>query len=120
MGTLELVEAARTRWRTVSLDEPISPAPDAPTRGESLADPRPDALETIERDELRERVRLALAELPPRWATVIVCRFGLEGRESVTLDEVAGALGVSRQRTKQIEGKALAKLRGRLMGWSYR
>ncbi len=55
-----------------------------------------------------------LDELPPRHRTVIERRYGLNGREVATLEELAGEVGVTRERVRQIQAEALEKLRARL------
>ena len=55
-----------------------------------------------------------LAELTPRQRGVIERRYGLNGYDVVTLDELAGELGVTRERVRQIQGEAIDKLRGRI------
>ena len=55
-------------------------------------------------------------KLTEREALVIRMRFGIGGRDAMTLDEVGQAFGVTRERIRQIEAKAMAKLRrSRLM-----
>lgn len=64
--------------------------------------------------ELRERVRSALNRLTPRRdAQVIAWHFGLDG-PPLTLGEIAEALGCTAERVRQLESRALARLRGLL------
>ena len=56
---------------------------------------------------------LALDELTPREKDVIMLRYGLDGDEPRTLEEVGRALEVTRERVRQIESSALTKLRKR-------
>jgi RNA polymerase primary sigma factor len=76
----------------------------------------PDQNEETPEEEVAERqtsaeVREALRSLSERERMVLVLRFGLlDGRER-TLAEVSKELGVTRERVRQIEGKALRKLR---------
>jgi RNA polymerase primary sigma factor len=60
---------------------------------------------------LAEQVRLALESLVPRERQVLRLRFGFEPGGGQTLEEVARALAVSRERVRQIEMRALRKLR---------
>ncbi len=64
-----------------------------------------------DRAELREQVQHALASLRPREAEVLRQRFGLDGEEPRTLDEVGSTLGVLGERVRQIEARALRLLR---------
>ncbi|MBB3562075.1 RNA polymerase primary sigma factor [Rhizobium sp. BK512] len=56
-------------------------------------------------------IRAALVELPQRQAEVIRMRFGLDGEEEMTLEEVGQLFGVTRERIRQLEAKALEYLR---------
>jgi RNA polymerase primary sigma factor len=57
--------------------------------------------------------RTVLGALTPREAQVIGLRFGLLGQDSATLEQIGNELGVTRERVRQIEAKALRKLRSR-------
>lgn len=63
---------------------------------------------TVMRRELRRDLRLALTSLTPREQKVMTLRFGLQDK---TLDECAADVGVNRERVRQIEARALRKLR---------
>ena len=60
---------------------------------------------------LKEHVNGVLALLTPREQKILRMRFGLEDGRSHTLEEVGQEFGVTRERIRQIEAKALAKLR---------
>ena len=62
---------------------------------------------------LRDELMIALDELTPREKDVIMLRYGLDGDEPRTLEEVGRALEVTRERVRQIESSALGKLRKR-------
>jgi RNA polymerase nonessential primary-like sigma factor len=64
--------------------------------------------------EIEAWVRQWLDELNERQRTVIECRYGLNGRDVATLEELAGELGVTRERVRQIQAEALEKMRVRL------
>ena len=74
--------------------------------------------QTSDSNELtRERnaaVRTALKYLSPRSMVVIERRFGFDGTEPQTLEEIGRQLGLTRERVRQIESEALARLRQRL------
>ncbi|GAG15228.1 unnamed protein product, partial [marine sediment metagenome] len=60
---------------------------------------------------LREQLSTALESLSPRERRVIEMRFGLDNGSSRTLGEVGTALGLTKERIRQIQGEALRKLR---------
>lgn len=76
-----------------------------------LPDPE-DVDRALDHKRFAER---ALQELTPRERIVITYRFGLSGERVGTLDEVGLRIGVGPERTRQIEAKALCKLRGPLI-----
>ena len=67
--------------------------------------------EAADRLLLKERVAEVLRCLPPRDREVLELRFGLKDGQARTLEEVARVLGVTRERVRQIETRALVKLR---------
>ncbi|WP_346960371.1 sigma-70 family RNA polymerase sigma factor [uncultured Arthrobacter sp.] len=71
----------------------------------------PDAAEPLFHQQMKARVQAALGTLEPREARVIALRFGLTGGGGQRLDAVAKACGLTRERTRQIEVEAMAKLR---------
>ncbi|MFH1085138.1 MAG: RNA polymerase sigma factor RpoD [Chloroflexota bacterium] len=74
---------------------------------ESMASP----VEQTNRELLREQMQDILASLSERERQVLSLRFGLDDGESHTLEEVGLHFGVTRERIRQIEAKALRKLR---------
>ena len=107
-------EAARAlRQSVISLETPVGEE-DESTLGsllEDLLSPSPE--EEATRELLRQRVRDALLVLTPRERQVIELRFGISDGRARTLDVVGNALGVTRERARQIEAQALTKLRQR-------
>jgi len=61
---------------------------------------------------LRERIRKILEDLAPREQKILDMRFGLDDGVTHTLEEVGKQFGVTRERIRQIEAKALARIRG--------
>ena len=76
---------------------------------ESLALERPDAAVAVQ--ARGTELRTAVDELDPRMALVLRLRFGLENGEPMTLEEVGSDLGITRERVRQLETRALAELR---------
>ncbi|WP_242606944.1 sigma-70 family RNA polymerase sigma factor [Protofrankia symbiont of Coriaria ruscifolia] len=74
----------------------------------------PDADAVVERAWLREAIAREFTELGDRSAKVIRLRFGFDGGEPMTLEQVGKIFGVTRERIRQIESKALPQLKRRL------
>jgi len=82
---------------------------------ERLGDPeRPTPEDAVLADQMRRQVLKEVARLPQRERIVILNRFGLDGMEARTFEELGAILGVSRERARQLETEALRKLRRRL------
>jgi RNA polymerase primary sigma factor len=107
-----IIEAKRAAQVPLSIEAPLSDDSDM-TRGDLLGDETAGlaAHREVEKQELSARLAEALDLLDPRERTIIKMRFGLERGEERTLTEVAAVMGVSRERIRQIEQAALAKLR---------
>jgi RNA polymerase primary sigma factor len=71
----------------------------------------PSPAQTAYDNLLRERVEQVLGTLSPREARILRLRFGLENGHPYTLEEVGQKFGLTRERIRQIEGKALRRLR---------
>lgn len=95
----------------ISLEAPIGEEEDSHL-GDFIEDqnalPPPDA---ASRQLLKEQIEDVLASLTPRERRVLQLRFGLEDGRSRTLEEVGKEFNVTRERIRQIEAKALRKLR---------
>ncbi len=109
-GKVRLVLEASQK--TVSLDTPIG---DDTVLGDLLEDPSigPATDELLTR-ELTTQVARALAELTPREQDILRARFGFGDEEPRTLEEIGGRFHLTRERIRQIEQKALARLRYRV------
>ena len=100
--------------RMTSLDAPVD-RDAGMSIGEGLADENAIAPELILHNAAIEGwVRQWLEELNERQRTVIERRYGLNGRDVATLEDLAGHIGVTRERVRQIQAEALDKLRDRL------
>jgi RNA polymerase primary sigma factor/RNA polymerase nonessential primary-like sigma factor len=96
---------------TSSLDSPISSRSDTFLR-DVIEDFRaPSPAEEAEGLKRREMIVLWVKRLEERERTVVVARFGLDGGEAQTLEEIGHTLGLTRERIRQIEVIALGKLR---------
>ncbi|MGK5672469.1 sigma-70 family RNA polymerase sigma factor [Micromonospora sp. URMC 106] len=108
--TPEKVEQAlRYDREPVSLHAPIGG--DGAQLGDFLADDAADPAAEVAASSLRSYLDTVLAALTEREATVIAQRFGLADEQPRTLDEIGRALGLTRERIRQIETKAMTKLR---------
>jgi RNA polymerase primary sigma factor len=106
----EVREILRMAQMPVSLEKPVGDEEDS-----SLADFVPDEqaespFDTASLSLRREDVELALAALPERERQVLVLRYGLDGSQPCTLEEVGQTFGVTRERIRQIENNTLKKL----------
>jgi RNA polymerase nonessential primary-like sigma factor len=102
------------REHVTSLDAPLD-IDAGLSFGDQLADvdaPSPELV--LHNSEIEAWIKQWLEELPERQRRVIERRYGLNGTEVATLEQLAGELGVTRERVRQIQAEALEKLRGRL------
>jgi DNA-directed RNA polymerase, sigma subunit (sigma70/sigma32) len=104
----EILQASK---ETVSLEAPVGEDEDS-TVGDFVADenitsPKKEAMRMLMREELEK----VLKTLNPREAMVLKMRYGLLDGKAKTLEEVGQYFNVTRERIRQIEVKALRKLR---------
>ena len=93
-----------------SLDSPIGDGGDT-TRAELVSDPEAGAPEShVAQRELQSMMDSWLDDLPAKQRLVIERRYGLNGQDQATLDDVARELGLTRERVRQIQQEALARL----------
>jgi RNA polymerase primary sigma factor len=71
----------------------------------------PTPNDVLERLILREQIEMILQKLQPKERDVVRLRFGLDDGQQRTLEEVGAALGITRERVRQLELRALRKLR---------
>jgi RNA polymerase primary sigma factor len=71
-------------------------------------------LERLQSKSLVGDVNQVLAMLEPREADIIRLRFGLDGRDPLTLEEVGGQIGITRERVRQLQEQALRDLRKKM------
>lgn len=96
---------------TTSLDQPTREDSDV-TFADNLASLDPvDPSDGIAVTDLREAVRAILNELAPREQEVMRMRFGLDGQDGATLEEVGQTFNITRERVRQIEVRTLFRLR---------
>jgi RNA polymerase sigma factor (sigma-70 family) len=105
----ELIDLSRD---LVSLDQAVGTDDDA-SLGDFIADQRTssEAEESIEGQLMRAQLSEVLDTLEAREAAVVRMRYGLDGAQPKTLDEIGRAFKLSRERIRQIERETMAKLR---------
>jgi len=112
MGLEELDGLLRQALTTSSLDAPISGEEGRSFLGELIADPRnEEPLDAVERRMHHEQLGRWLSYLTAQEKQVLEMRFGLGGEQRHTLAEIGRLMEVSRERVRQVELKALRKLR---------
>ena len=94
-----------------SIDAPVSEEVDSPLRELLPERTAPEPGDCHGRSQLRERLSAWLRELTPRQRAVLLRRFGLEGHECDTLERVGREVGLTRERTRQVQLEALSKLK---------
>jgi len=107
----QIEELLRTSRQPISLDSTIGE--DGETSiGDLIEDvDAPEASELVDRQLMADQLRNALDALTPREATIMAMRFGLYDGNPHTLDEIGRALGLTRERIRQLEKQSLSKLR---------
>jgi RNA polymerase primary sigma factor len=107
----KIKEAMKVFQDPLSFESPIGDDEDRHL-GETIADERADVpAEKAVHAILREQILTVLDTLTPREEKVLRMRFGIPGGKNYTLEEVGKEFNVTRERIRQIEGKALRKLR---------
>jgi RNA polymerase primary sigma factor len=114
LATGKIRNIRRISQDTISLDQPINA--DQSSQSTELVnflvdDSIPEPVVAASKQLLREQVRNALQFLSERERQVLEMRFGLTDGKDHTLEEVGREFGVTRERIRQIEAKALRKLR---------
>jgi RNA polymerase primary sigma factor len=104
-------DVLRVSQSPVSLEKPIGDEDDSEL-GDFVSDPgAPEPFDSAVDNLQREDVRRVLDTLPRREREVLELRYGLNGQEALTLEQVGEAFGVTRERIRQIETSTLKKLK---------
>ena len=107
----KVVEIQKIAQDPVSLETPIGEEDDSHLGDFIQDDDSPAPQDAAAYTLLREQLEEVMKTLTPREAKVLKLRFGLEDGKSRTLEEVGKEFNVTRERIRQIEAKALRKLR---------
>jgi len=98
-------------WLPLSLESPVGDDEDAELGMFVEDEQTPTPTQATSQKLLSEKLEEILETLSPREARILRLRFGLENGKSYTLEEVGEKFGLTRERIRQIEGKALRRLR---------
>ncbi|MBI4503912.1 MAG: sigma-70 family RNA polymerase sigma factor [Chloroflexi bacterium] len=110
-GAAKVNEILKVTQQPISLETPIGEEEDS-FLGDFIEDhSAPPPVEIASRQLLKEQVSAVLASLSERERRALELRFGLDDGRARTLEEVGRVFGVTRERIRQIEAKALRKLR---------
>ena len=111
MPAHEVMDTLKISSRHLSLDAPFNDDNENRLLDvlEDEMQPSPD--EALMNDSLRQEVKKALKTLSPREAEVISLYFGIGREFPMTLEEIGGRFGLTRERVRQIKEKAIARLR---------
>jgi RNA polymerase primary sigma factor len=102
----------RVSWLPLSLESPINDEEEDSELGQFVEDQvTPSPIQSTYTSLLREKIQEVLDTLPPREARILRLRFGLENGKAYTLEEVGQKFSLTRERIRQIESKALRRLR---------
>ena len=111
ISTSKVNEALAVAPETASLDTPIGEEDDNPLGAFIMDIDSPSPVQEAELNILKEQIQEVLSDLNERERKVISLRFGIDDGYPRTLEEVGNIFDVTRERIRQIEAKALRKLR---------
>jgi RNA polymerase primary sigma factor len=111
VASQKVTRALQSAEETVSLEGPVGDD-ESSALGDFIEDvDAPSPMDAASREMLRKQIQHALASLTDRERDVLELRFGLRDGKEHTLEEVSRFFDVTRERVRQIEAKALRKLR---------
>ena len=101
----------KVSWQPLSLEHPVGKDEDSELGSFIENDREPTPSDSAYNKLLKEKIDELLNSLSPREARILRLRFGLQNGHSYTLEEVGQKYGLTRERIRQIEGRALRRLR---------
>jgi RNA polymerase primary sigma factor len=110
LSNTKILAVIRANFEPISLETPIG------QDGEQLADhivntEAASPEQTTQDNQLRRLLKDGMASLVPRERRIIVLRFGLDEEEPQTLDQVGRLMNISRERVRQLEKRALLRMK---------
>jgi RNA polymerase sigma factor (sigma-70 family) len=109
LAPAEVDGLARLDRGPLRLDEPV-PGRERGTLADQLVDGGTPSDAAVDREQLEQRIAGLLETLPPRERLILRARYGFGDGDAQTLQRVAVRLGLSRERVRQLEQRALARL----------
>ncbi len=101
----------RVSWQPLSLEHPVGEDEDNELGNFIENESTPPPAEATHQIMLKQKLEELLSTLTPREARILRLRFGLQNGRTYTLEEVGQKFGLTRERIRQIEGRALRRLR---------
>jgi RNA polymerase primary sigma factor len=101
----------KVSWRPLSLEQPIGEEEDNEFGSFVEDENAPSPAQTVYEDLLKTKIEEVLSTLTPREQRILRLRFGLVNGKCYTLEEVGQKFGLTRERIRQIEARALRRLR---------
>ena len=101
----------KVSWRPLSLELPVGEDEDAELGSFIEDETTPSPTQSVHQHLLREKVEEVLSTLSQREARILRLRYGLINGRAYTLEEVGRKFGLTRERIRQIQGRALRRLR---------
>jgi RNA polymerase primary sigma factor len=101
----------KVSWLPLSLESPVGDEEDSELGHFIEDDDSPTPMQRAYQSMLKDKLEEILSTLSPREARVLRLRYGLDDGTTYTLEEVGRKFGLTRERIRQIEGRALRALR---------
>ena len=113
-------EMKKSKWKLARLDKAVGKDEEKATLADFIVDERimnPEESFLIHQTELE--LKQFIKELKPNEKAVIIKRYGLDGKDPMTLSEIGSILGFSKERIRQLESRALNQLKKNLTYSNY-
>jgi len=110
MSTARVLQLIGAGLAPISLETPVGDSGET-TVGDFVSDERDELFADVMKSVGRQELERALSTLAERERMILALRFGLTGEEPMTLERIGERFGLTRERIRQLEAKALAKLR---------